>query len=552
MLQFLLGAFGAAAVTIGWRLWARRAGPRTAEQIDRAPDRTSERRTPRGIRASTLMALRDPVSIKEEPPGLRDLPMGEVLHGFLADCALQHGAEHGMLWMRLKATAQFVPVASSQSWNPVLEEWGTPQQRAIVEFAANEVGIVSFDDATRPTLASVRVALEAVGSLFEVTDAAVLVLHAPRGFSTVKAAIKPWMLRHSARLSQMIELQQTHGSLSRQNRRLRGLFRSAEDLETPGTDDVPEQRIIDGMLDASGASFAALVRWDADARQGRVRRVTTNYPHPQPEIDAIVTPESLVGGVCRDGVRQLWSDARVLVGHDLLYGPGSPVPPVGSLAIQPLIRKTTLLGAVVVGATEPNALRKPDLKTIGLMGTLAASALEAVWEIDSVKTVAMTDPLTGLWNRRYFDESLAREGLETDRDGGSFALVIADIDHFKLVNDTHGHEAGDAVLRAVAGALRDLVRTTDVCARIGGEELCIILRQTELEGALELAGRVRQSIEALTVRFQGKELRVTASFGVAAYAAQGGDGVRGRLFKEADAALYRAKAGGRNQVVSAR
>jgi two-component system cell cycle response regulator len=552
MFQFLLGAFVAAAVMIGWRRRARRAQGRAVPPIDRAPDRTAERRTPRGVRASTLIALRDPVSIRNEPPGLRDLPMGEVLHGLLSDYAVLHGAEHAMLWSRRRATGQFVLEASSLSWNPALEEWGTPQQRAIVEFAANEVGIVSFDDAAPPTLAAVRVALEAVGNLVEDADAAALVLHAPHGLTTPKAELKPWMLRHSARLSQMIELQQTHGALSRQNRRLRGLFRSAEDLETPGADDAPEQRIIDGMLDASGASFAALVRWDAEARQGRVRRVTANYPDPKPEIDAIVAAESLVGGVCRDGVRQLWSDARVLVAQDLLYGPGLPVPPVGSLAIQPLIRKTTLLGVVVVGATEPNALRKSDLKTIGLMGTIAASALEAVWEIDSVKTVAMTDPLTGLWNRRYFDESLAREGLETDRDGGSFALVITDIDHFKSVNDTHGHEAGDAVLRAVAGALRDLVRTTDVCARIGGEEMCIVLRQTEMEGAMELAERLRQSIEALAVRFQGKELRVTASFGVATYAAQGGEVLRARVFKDADKALYRAKAGGRNQVISAR
>jgi diguanylate cyclase (GGDEF)-like protein len=82
--------------------------------------------------------------------------------------------------------------------------------------------------------------------------------------------------------------------------------------------------------------------------------------------------------------------------------------------------------------------------------------------------------------------------------------------------------------------------------------MCIVLRQTEMEGAMELAERLRQSIEALAVRFQGKELRVTASFGVATYAAQGGEVLRARVFKDADKALYRAKAGGRNQVISAR
>jgi diguanylate cyclase (GGDEF)-like protein len=222
------------------------------------------------------------------------------------------------------------------------------------------------------------------------------------------------------------------------------------------------------------------------------------------------------------------------------------------LAIEPLKRNNVLLGAIVIGATELNAVRQSDLDTIRLMGKLAASVLESEWEIASVKTVASTDPLTGLWNRRYFDENLQRVGLETDRFGGSCALVIADIDHFKSVNDTYGHEAGDAVLRAVAAVMRDLVRTTDICARIGGEELCVILPQTELQGAMELAERLRAQIEALVVRFQGKELRVTSSFGVSTYEAQGGEAVRTGLFKDADKALYRAKAGGRNQVVSAR
>jgi diguanylate cyclase (GGDEF)-like protein len=305
------------------------------------------------------------------------------------------------------------------------------------------------------------------------------------------------------------------------------------------------------MLDASGATFAALVVWDADAREGRVRRVTAAYPEPMPPGDTLVTAGSLVGDVCIQGLPKTWNDARPLAGHDLLYGAGYPVPPIGSLAIEPLKRNNILLGAVVIGATQLNAVRQSDLETIRLMGKLAASALEAVWEIDSVKTVASTDPLTGLWNRRYFDENLQRVGLETDRFGGSCALVIADIDHFKSVNDSYGHEAGDAVLRAVAAVLRDLVRTTDICARIGGEELCVILPQTEMQGATELAERLRAQIEALVVRFQAKELRVTSSFGVSTYEAQGGEAARAGLFKEADKALYRAKAAGRNQVVSA-
>ena len=124
-------------------------------------------------------------------------------------------------------------------------------------------------------------------------------------------------------------------------------------------------------------------------------------------------------------------------------------------------------------------------------------------------------------------------------------MLILDVDHFKKVNDTHGHEAGDAVLRMVASVLPRLVRATDVSARIGGEEMCVILPQTGATGAQELAERLRTTIESSSVSWQGKPLRVTASFGVAVYRA----GTKGNVwFDHADRALYRAKSGGRNRV----
>ena len=141
----------------------------------------------------------------------------------------------------------------------------------------------------------------------------------------------------------------------------------------------------------------------------------------------------------------------------------------------------------------------------------------AAWELAETSLRSRTDSLTGLWNRRHFDEQLERVLAETDRFGGSCALVICDIDHFKKVNDTYGHDAGDAVLVQVAEALREAVRTVDVSARIGGEELAVILPQTSLDGAVELADRLRQRIESLAVPHDGVTLRVTVSMGVATY-----------------------------------
>jgi diguanylate cyclase (GGDEF)-like protein len=126
------------------------------------------------------------------------------------------------------------------------------------------------------------------------------------------------------------------------------------------------------------------------------------------------------------------------------------------------------------------------------------------------------------------------------------ALILADIDHFKQINDRHGHAAGDAVLKAVANAMAEDVRNIDLCARYGGEEMALILPQTSLEAAYDVAERLRETAENLRVTVGGETIRVTVSLGVACYPTS----TRGRdeLFAMADSALYAAKSSGRNCV----
>jgi diguanylate cyclase (GGDEF)-like protein len=205
-----------------------------------------------------------------------------------------------------------------------------------------------------------------------------------------------------------------------------------------------------------------------------------------------------------------------------------------------------LIGCLVICGAEEESITDDEARNVGLLGAIAASALEIVWEIEEVNRRAETDPLTGLANRRRFDESLQRELSHSDRFGHPVSLVLVDIDHFKRVNDSHGHEAGDAVLRMIARTLADGVRTVDLCARFGGEELAILLPQTTAGGAYELADRLRRRIAARPICYNETEIAVTASFGVASYP----DLVRSRdgLFQAADAALYGAKHDGRNCV----
>jgi diguanylate cyclase (GGDEF)-like protein len=176
---------------------------------------------------------------------------------------------------------------------------------------------------------------------------------------------------------------------------------------------------------------------------------------------------------------------------------------------------------------------------------------------DKLFALALTDGLTGLLNRRAFDEALALEWKRTVRYGSQISLLLLDLDHFKLFNDQYGHLAGDDCLRAVAAAVRDAVRTTDRVARYGGEEITVILPATSSAGASAAAEKVRSAVEALQIIHEGNPKcggRVTVSIGVAtAFVRQSevASAMPESLIHAADNAMYKAKREGRNRVVTA-
>jgi diguanylate cyclase (GGDEF)-like protein len=162
---------------------------------------------------------------------------------------------------------------------------------------------------------------------------------------------------------------------------------------------------------------------------------------------------------------------------------------------------------------------------------------------------AIQDPLTGLYNRRYLDETLPRELQRAERHGLSMGVIMLDIDHFKHFNDTYGHDAGDTLLRAVGNFLQANTRGEDIACRYGGEEFTLVLPGASLENALQRAEQVRAGIKALTVTHLGQSLdAITVSVGVAVFPDHGTDA--DAVMKAADIALYRAKQGGRDQVVA--
>jgi diguanylate cyclase (GGDEF)-like protein len=209
----------------------------------------------------------------------------------------------------------------------------------------------------------------------------------------------------------------------------------------------------------------------------------------------------------------------------------------------------------VEGAAGENALElwpvsgSFDARTRALARSLAAQAaiaLENARLHAIVQQQAITDELTGLANRRRFIERIDTELRRAERFDEPLALVFADLDDFKRVNDLYGHHVGDSVLRAFADVIRGRVRATDLAARLGGEEFAILLIETDLNGAEALAENLRSAVASMEVRIVGgPPVRVTASFGVSDYpsSSRAED-----LMAAADLALYRAKREGKNTV----
>lgn len=199
--------------------------------------------------------------------------------------------------------------------------------------------------------------------------------------------------------------------------------------------------------------------------------------------------------------------------------------------------------------TTPTELREGDKIQVGRTTVLRFGFQDDLDESfhENLMSSALRDGLTKLFNKRYLMDRLDSELKFAQRHQTALTLLMLDLDHFKKINDTNGHLAGDMILAAVAAALLRAVRNEDVVARFGGEEIAIVLRAIGLEAAAHMAERLRKVVELAEVDVGGKMLRATVSIGVAGYPSTPAETVE-ELIEAADKALYRAKAEGRNRV----
>lgn len=326
-----------------------------------------------------------------------------------------------------------------------------------------------------------------------------------------------------------------------QQRELRLL--QAEDLETL------LRELLDGLRASYGLEQVSIVFCDPDHD---VRHLLRAAGTPAESFRGLLMVESLTGLAPQYvALRRPWLGLFAACDHQLIFPQPSGL---GSVAMIPLTHRKELIGSVNLGSADPERFtREHAADFLAHLGVIASYCVDNTVNRARLLRSGFTDVLTGWHNRRYLLVRLSEELARARRDGSHLVCLMLDVDHFKRVNDTWGHAAGDAVLQELANRIDTQVRASDVAARYGGEEFVVLLPDTDNASGVRLAERIRRAISATEYPLpNGDSVAITASIGIAGITPEpdtedlktAGDS----LIARADVALYRAKSGGRDQI----
>ena len=270
------------------------------------------------------------------------------------------------------------------------------------------------------------------------------------------------------------------------------------------------------------------------AQQGKLTPLFAEGKHLPPDA-----------GLCARALKT----GKVLIENDTGQAPGyiaGYAEAVSEMCL-PLIARGQALGVLTLESSTLGTFRSVDVRALESVADICAIAIQNAHYFEQTRHMAFVDGLTGVYNRRYFEQRILEELERASRYAGGLAVLMLDIDHFKRINDEFGHLLGDEVLRQISTILTQQLRRVDVVCRYGGEEFSILVPQTTGEHALGAAEKLRKVIEDWS--FPGVPRPVTVSIGVADFPENGA--TRDELVKAADAALYAAKQAGRNRVLAA-
>ncbi|MGO8969873.1 MAG: diguanylate cyclase [Myxococcaceae bacterium] len=347
-----------------------------------------------------------------------------------------------------------------------------------------------------------------------------------------------------------LEVERVLGEVRRGRDEKARFFSAIEELNRAVDPAAVFAAVVENARTLAALDFVAvtLVQEEEGARVHRVAKVAGSTTARALEGRSFPDNNGLVANVVRYGA-PLPGRALPQMEQKVVFDDRTEVRGLGALRILPLVAADRILGTLVAGTKARGALGEDVLRMLEVLAIQAAQAVLRAQLFEQTERLATIDGLTSLANRRTFQARAAQALAQARRYGRACAVLITDIDHFKAVNDTYGHPAGDVVLRGVAQMLREQARDTDVVARYGGEEFAVVMPETDLRGAQVIAERLREAVAARTFATELGPVRVTLSVGLAASPQDGTD--MDALVQLADGCLYQAKREGRNRVVTA-
>ena len=347
-----------------------------------------------------------------------------------------------------------------------------------------------------------------------------------------------------------LEVERVLGEVRRGRDEKARFFRAIEELNRAVEPEAVFAAVVENARTLASLDFAAvtLVQEEQGVRAHRVAKVAGASAALR-ALEGRTFPDNngLVANVVRYGT-PLPGRALPTLEHTVLFDDATELRGLGALRILPLVATDRILGTLVAGARRRGALGEDAQRMLEVLAIQAAQAVLRAQLFEQTERLATTDGLTALANRRTFQARAGQALAQARRYARACSVLVTDIDHFKAVNDTYGHPAGDAVLKGVAHMLREQARDTDVVARYGGEEFAVVMPETDLRGAEVIAERLREAVAARVFPTELGPVRVTLSVGLAAAPADGSE--VDALIQVADQCLYQAKHQGRNRVVT--
>jgi diguanylate cyclase (GGDEF)-like protein len=325
------------------------------------------------------------------------------------------------------------------------------------------------------------------------------------------------------------------------------LYRASQTFSTALTPDAVMEVGLDAASEIAPHDFAAVTEYQAENRRHIVKRAVGERALDLQGL-RFRDNNSLTAMVVKNR-HYLPYRGEFDAKQQVLFTKKAKVKGMESLLVFPLVVREEPIGTLIVASKRSGAFATSVRETLQALANQLAVSLSNARAVRQLEELATTDGLTGCLNKRAFLEQLDQQLMAADRFGRKLSLIVTDLDHFKAVNDTYGHATGDRVLQELSQVLKRVKRETDLVARFGGEEFCVLCEETDAKGARLLAERVREELERTEVQTEIGGLRVTASLGVATFPDHAKSGEE--LFSQGDKALYEAKNQGRNRVCTA-